>query len=196
MYGLNIIRLPNLSRLDPKYDEENVLNTQSTCENGVFAQQQSQVITDDFVESLLEISSFFMPQGIVTAPVEYVNDVRKAAPLDTNVLLVEIASQQILECGNNLSIKLAGTIREGFAKPLEFGFFISHTYAEAKIFQGCNNLQTFELSEFLRLEYPPIQLILTDTLFSLTFVDFKHDDIAPQSIFNGSGCLVFGETEN
>lgn len=172
------------------------MNTESTRENGVFANQQSQVITDDFVESLLEISSFFMPQGVVAAPVEYVNDIRKAAPLETNVLLAEIATQQILECGNNLSIKLAGTIIEGFAKPLVFGFFISHTYPEAKVFRGRNNLQTFELSEFLRLEYPPIQLILTDTLFSLTFIDFKHDDIAPQSIFNGSGCLVFGETES
>ena len=74
--------------------------------------------------------------------------------------------------------------------------FSSVSYAEAKVFPGRNNLQTFELSEYLRLEYPPIQLVLTDTLFSLTFIDFKHDDIAPQSIFNGSGCLVFGERES
>jgi hypothetical protein len=186
----------NVSVLNPKYSEEYVLNTESTCENGVCVNQQSQVITDDFVESLLEISSFFMPQGVVAAPTEYVNDARRAAPLDTNVLLAEIATQQILEYGNNLSIKLVGTIIEGFAKPLEFGFFISHTYLEAKVFRGQNTLQTFELSEFLRLEYPPIQLVLTDTLFSLTFIDFKHDDIAPQSIFNGSGCLVFGEKES
>lgn len=172
------------------------MNTKSICENGVFANQQSQVITDDLVESLLEISSFFMPQGVVTAPVEYVNDVRKAAPLETNIVLAEITTQQILECGNKLSIKLAGTIVEGFAKPLEFSFLIAHTYTEAKVFRGRNNLQIFELSEFLRLEYPPIQLILTDTLFSLTFIDFKHDDIAPKSIFNGSGYLVFGETES
>jgi len=172
------------------------LNTESTYEAEVYANQQSQIITDDFVESLLEIGSFFMPQGVVAAPVEYINDVRKAVPLETNILLTEIASQQILECGESLSIKLSGTIIEGFAKPLEFSFFISHTYKDAKVFRGRNNLQTFELAEYLRLEYPPIQLILTDTLFSLNFIDFKNDDIAPQSIFNGGGCLVFGETES
>ncbi len=176
--------------------EENVLNTESTWEPGAYASQQSQVITDDFVESLLEIGSFFQPQGVVASPVEYVNDIRKAVPLETNVLLAEIGTQQILECGENLSIKLSGTILEGFAKPLEFSFFLSHTYGDAKVFRGRNNLQTFELSEYLRLEYPPIQLILTDTLFSLNFIDFKNDDIAPQSIFNGGGCLVFGETES
>ena len=172
------------------------MNTKSTSETDAYAPQQSQVITDDFVESLLEIGSFFMPQGVVVAPVEYVNDVRKAAALESNVLLAEIASQQILECGNRLSIKLSGTILEGFSNPLEFSFFISHTYKEAKVFRGCNNLQTFELSEYLRLEYPPIQLILTDTLFSLNFIDFKHDELAPQSIFNGGGCLIFGEQES
>ena len=179
-----------------KENGESGLKTESTSEAGLYTNQQSQVITDDFVESLLEIGTFFMPQGVVVAPVEYVNDVRKAAALESNVLLAEIASQQILECGNRLSIKLSGSILEGFPHPLEFSFFISHTYQEAKIFKGCNNLQSFELSEYLRLEYPPIQLILTDTLFSLNFIDFMHDELAPQSIFNGGGCLLFGEQES
>ena len=172
------------------------MNTESSCGLGGFVSQQSQVITDDFVESLLEIGSFFMPQGVVVSAVEYVNDVRKATPLTTNVLLAEIASQEILECGDSFSIKLSGTIIEGFVKPLEFSFFLSHKYEDAKIFRGRNHLQIFELKEYLRLEYPPTQLILTDTLFSLNFIDFKNDDIAPQSIFNGAGCLVFGETES
>ena len=172
------------------------MNTESTCEAETALGQQSQVITDDLVESLLEISSFFMPQGVVVAPVEYVNDVRKSVQLDSHILLAEIASQQILESGSNLSIKLSGTILEGFKKPMPFSFFISHTYKDAKIFRGRNNLQTFELSEYLRLEYPPILLTLTDTLFSLNFIDFKHDEVAPQSIYNGSGCLIFGESES
>ena len=134
------------------------MNTKSICENGVFANQQSQVITDDLVESLLEISSFFMPQGVVTAPVEYVNDVRKAAPLETNIVLAEIATQQILECGNKLSIKLAGTILEGFAKPLEFGFFISHTYTEAKVFRGRNIYRHFSSASFCALNTRPSNL--------------------------------------
>jgi len=171
------------------------LNIESTCGPGTFACQQPQVVTDDFVESLLEIGTFFMPQGVVVSAVEYVNDVRKAVPLETNVLLTEIASQQIIECGNKVSITLSGRIIEGFAKPLKFVFFLSHKYADAKIFRGRNNIQIFELKEYLRLEYPTTKLILTDTLFSLNFIDFKNDDIAPQSVFNGGGCLVFGETE-
>lgn len=179
-----------------KKNEGDGLNTESTSELGIYANQQPQVITDDFVESLLEIGSFFMPQGVVATPVEYVNDVRKAMPLETHVILAEIASQQILECNNNLSITISGTILEGFVKPIKFSFFLSHTYQEARVFRGRNNLQTFELSEYLRLEYPPIELVLTDTLFSLSFIDFKYDEIAPQSIFNGGGCLLFGEIES
>ncbi len=34
-------------------------------------------------------------------------------------LLAEIATQQILECGNRLTIRLAGSIIEGFSKPLD-----------------------------------------------------------------------------
>lgn len=169
------------------------MNTESTCESGIFPHRQSQVITDDFVESLLEIGSFFMPNGLVAAPFEYANDIRKAVPLESNVLLAEIATQQILECGKNLTVRLAGSIIEGFAKPLDFNFVFSHTFPDAKIFKGRNNLQTFELSEFLRLEYPPIQLILTNTLFSLYFVDFRADENEPKQIMNGSGCLLFGE---
>lgn len=172
------------------------MTTESTCEGGVFPNRQSQVITDDFIESLLDIGSFFMPSGLVAAPVEAVNDIRKAVSLESNVLLAEIATQQILECGNKLTIRLAGSIIEGFAKPLDFNFFISHTFPDAKIFKGRNNLQTFELSEFLRLEYPPIQLILTDTLFSLYFLDFRGDENEPKSTFNGSGCLFFGEVDS
>lgn len=171
------------------------MNTESICETGIYANQQSQVITDDFVESLVEIGSFFMPEGVVAVPVEYVNDARKAVPLKSNVLLAEITTQQILECGNNYLIKLSGIIQEGFAQPLAFSFLLSHTFPEAKIFKGRNNLQTFALSEFLRLEYPPIQLILTDTLFSLNFIDFKYDEAEPQPIVNGSGCLLFGESK-
>lgn len=172
------------------------MDTESTWETGITANQQSQVITDDFVESLTEIGSFFMPKGVVAAPVEYVNDLRKAVLLESSTLLAEISSQQIFECGNKLSIRLVGTIVEGFAKPLEFSFFLSHTYPAAKVFKGRNYLQTFELSEFLRLEYPPIQLVLTDTLFSLHFLDFEKNEVEPQTLFNGGGCLLFGEIES
>ncbi len=172
------------------------MNTGASCKTGVRLNQQSQVITDDFVESLTEISSFFMPQDFTVVPVEYVNDVRKSVTLESNVLLAEIASQQILECGANLSVRLTGTILEGFAKPLAFSFFLSHTYRDAKIFKGRNHLQTFTLSEFLRLEYPPIQLLLTDTLFSLNFIRFGMDDATPSTIFNGGGCLLFAEPES
>ncbi len=165
----------------------------AVCNDGVCISQHSQIITDDLVESLMEMSSFFMPQGVMVAPVEYVNDMRKALSLKKNVLLAEIASQQILECGRNLSVKLSGSLLEGFARPLDFTFYFSHTYKEAEIFQGRNNLQTFELSEYLRLEYPPIQLFLTDTLFSLNFINFRYDEAAPESIVNGSGCLLFSE---
>lgn len=172
------------------------MNTESTCEGGILLHRQSQVITDDFVESLVEIGSFFMPGGLVAAPVESVNDIRKAVPLESNVLLAEIATQQILECGQNMTIRLAGSIIEGFAKPLDFNFFLSHTFQDARVFKGRNNFQTFELSEFLRLEYPPIQLILTDTLFSLYFLDFRENESEPKSMFNGGGCLLFGESES
>lgn len=172
------------------------MDTEATCETGVIVNQQSQVITDDLVESLTEISTFFIPQEFIVAPVEYVNDVRKSVALESNVLLAEIATQQILECGANLSVRLTGTILEGFATPLAFSFFLSHSYKDAKIFKGRNQLQTFMLSEFLRLEYPPIQLILTDSLFSLHFLNFSLDEMKPDSIVNGGGCLLFAETES
>jgi hypothetical protein len=156
---------------------------------------QSQLITDDLVESLTETASFFMPQGVVAAPVEYVGDSRTSLSLQGNVLLVEICTQQIFECENRLSIRLSGLIIEGFATPREFSFFLSHSYPQAKVFPGRDNLQTFELSEFLRLEYPEIPLVLTDTLFSLHFLDFNTSD-EPTILFNGGGCLLLGKDSN
>lgn len=156
---------------------------------------QSQLITDDLVESLTEISSFFMPKGLVVAPVEYVDDNRRSISLQGNVLLAEIASQQIFECQDRLSIRLSGFIIEGFERPREFSFYLSHSYMDAKVFRGRDTLQTFELSEFLRLEYPPIPLVLTDTLFSLHFLDFSSSE-DPRAVFNGGGCLLLGEESN
>jgi hypothetical protein len=167
----------------------------STFDPRVTASRQSQVITDDLVEALTEIGSFFMPQGVVAAPVEYVDDSRSSLALQGNVLLVEICTQQIFECENRLSIRLSGLIIEGFAKPREFSFFLSHSNRQAKVFPGRDNLQTFELSEFLRLEYPEIPLILTDTLFGLQFLDFSTGD-EPTALFNGGGCLILGEESN
>ena len=166
------------------------MNTGASCNTGVRVHQHSQVITDDFVESLTEISSFFMPQEFTVIPVEYVNDFRKSVSLESNVMLAEIATQQIMEYGANLSVRLTGTILEGFSKPLAFTFLLSHTLRDAKIFKGRNHLQTFALSEFLRLEYPPLQLVLTDTLFSL---HFSSDKTEQKPIVNGGGCLLFDE---
>ena len=171
------------------------MNIGSTFDSGVTAGMQSQLITDDLVESLTEIGSFFMPQGVVAAPVEYVDDSRNSLALQGNVLLVEICTQQIFECENRLSIRLSGLIIEGFATPREFSFFLSHSYLQAKVFPGRDNLQTFELSEFLRLEYPEIPLVLTDTLFSLHFLNFSTSD-EPTTLFNGGGCLLLGEESN
>jgi len=168
------------------------LNTGSLFDYGAAVGRQPQLITDDFVESLVEISSFFMPPDIIVTPVAYVNDCCKAMALQTNILLAEISSQQILECGDRLSISLSGLIVEGFKKPREFTFVISHSYLRAKIFPGSNNLQTFELSEFLRLEYPEIALVITDTLFSLHFSDHSTNNRL-NSFFNGDGYLLFGD---
>jgi len=168
------------------------LNTEFIHRSSVTTGRQAQLMTDDFVESLTEISSFFMPQGVVAAPVEYVDDFKKSLVLDSNVILAEIATQQIFECENRLSIQLNGMIIEGFSKPREFSFFLSHSYSRAKVFPGRDNIQTFYLSEFLRLEYPEIPLILTDTVFSLHFLDFSTDD-EYVSLLNGGGCLILGE---
>lgn len=84
---------------------------------------QPQLITDDFVESLTEIGSFFMPPGIIVTPVAYVNDWPAVMALQSNILLAEIYSQQILECEDRLSISLRGVIVEGFKKPRDFMFF-------------------------------------------------------------------------
>ncbi len=140
----------------------------------------------------MEIGSFFMPQGIVATPVDYVNDCKKCSKLQGNVLLAEISSQQILECDNLLSIRLSGRILEGFTRPREFSLFISHSNPHARVFSGRDNLQIFELSEFLRLEYPDIPLVLTNSLFSLHFLDFTGDD-EPETVINGGGCFLFGE---
>lgn|GEM_PF-1408000 len=171
------------------------LDIGSTFDFTVRAGMQSQLISDDFVEALTEIGSFFMPGGVVATPVEYVDDTRSSLPLQGNVLLAEIATQQILECANRLSIRLSGMIIEGFEKPREFSFFLSHSYKQAKVFSGRDNLQTFELSEFLRLEYPDIPLVLTDTLFSLNFLNFSTGD-DPSTQYNGGGCLLLGEESN
>lgn len=171
------------------------MNIELTYEPGATMEVQAQLITDDLVEGLTEIGSFFMPGGVVPSPVDYVDDRRNSLSLQSNVLLVEIASQQIFECEERLFIRLSGVIIEGFARPREFSFFLSHTYARAKVFPGRNNLQTFELSEFLRLEYPEIPLVLTDTLFSLHFLDFSTGE-DPRAMFNGGGCLILGEELN
>ena len=168
------------------------MNIESPFESGIATGRQSQLMTDDFVESLTEITSFFMPQGVIAAPVEYVDDFRKTLILDTSVVLAEIVSQQIIECEDRLSIRLNGVIIEGFANPREFSFFLSHTNLRAKIFPGRDYSQIVELSEFLRLEYPDISLFLTDTIFSLHFLDFSSDD-EPASLFNGGGCLILGK---
>lgn len=168
------------------------MKTGSIFDPGAVAGRQSQLITDDFVESLVEIGSFFMPPAIIATPVDYVNDWRKATPLQTNILLAEICSQQILECEERLSLTLSGLIVEGFKKPREFTFFLTHSYPQAKVFPDRNNLQTFELSEFLRLEYPEISLVLTDTQFSLHFADYTTSK-GPKSFLNGDGYLLFGE---
>lgn len=133
-----------------------------------------------------------MPQGMVASPVDYVNDNRKSAPLNSNILLAEISTQQIFECGDRLSIRLSGSIIEGFARPRDFSFFLSHSNLKAKVFHGRDNLQTFELSEFLRLEYPEIPLVLTDAIFSLHFLDFSKGE-EPAILYNGGGCLLLGE---
>lgn len=164
----------------------------STFDPGVAMGRQSQLISDDLVEGLTEICSFFMPQGVVAVPVDLVDDSRNRLALQGNVLLVEISTQQIFECQDRLSIRLSGMIIEGFAKPREFSFFLSHSNPQAKVFPGRDNLQTFELSEFLRLEYPEIPLVLTDTLFSLHFLNFNTSD-EPAVLFNGGGCLLLGK---
>jgi len=171
------------------------LNIGSIFDSAVRTGVQSQLISDDFVEALTEIGSFFMPSGVVATPVEYVDDSRSSLPLHGNVLLAEISTQQILECGDRLSIRLSGMIIEGFRKPREFSFFLSHSYQQARVFSGRDTLQTFELSEFLRLEYPEIPLVLTDTLFSLNFLDFNQDS-EPSVFYNGGGCLLLGEESN
>jgi hypothetical protein len=171
------------------------LEIEPTFDTRAMTGMQSQLITDDLVESLTEIGSFFMPKGMVVAPIDYVNDNRRSLALQGSELLVEISSQQIFECQDRLSIRLSGAIIEGFERPREFSFFLSHSYVDAKVFRGRDTLQTFELSEFLRLKYPPIPLVLTDTLFSLHFLDFSNGD-EPNAIFNGGGCLLLGEEFN
>ena len=88
------------------------MNIGSIFDSAVRTGVQSQLISDDFVEALTEIGSFFMPSGVVATPVEYVDDSRSSLPLHGNVLLAEISTQQILECGDRLSIRLSGMIIE------------------------------------------------------------------------------------
>jgi hypothetical protein len=171
------------------------LKIESTYELNAATSTQSQLINDDFVDSLAEISSFFMPQGVVAVPVEYVNDYRKSLVLESNIVLAEIMDQQIFECNDRLSIRLSGKIIEGFTKPRKFSFLLSHSNLRAKVFTERDHIQTFRLSEFLRLEYSDIPLIVTDTIFGLNFLDFNKDD-EPASLTNGSGCLLFGEEVN
>lgn len=159
------------------------------------AGRQAQLISDDLVQGLTEIASFFMPRGMVVSPVEYADDSQHVLKVQGNVLLIEVSSQQIVECGNRLSIRLNGLIREGFARPREFNFFLSHSYQKAKVFGRRDHLQTFELSEFLRLEYPNIPLTLSDSLFGLHFLDFSDSD-SPTALLNGEGCLLLGESYN
>lgn len=168
------------------------MNKGSLSNPGAAAGRQPQLITDDFVEALTEIGSFFMPPGIIVTPLAYVNDLSQVMTLQTNILLAEIYSQQILECEDRLSISLRGLIVEGFKKPRDFIFFISHSYLRAKVFPDRNTLQTFALSEFLRLEYPEISLVITNTLFNLHFTDHSKAN-RPNSFFNGDGYLLFGE---
>ncbi len=168
------------------------MKIESTYELNTIAGAQAQLINDDFVESLTEICSFLMPQGVVAVPVEYVDDYRKSLVLESNIVLAEIMTQQIFECNDKLSIRLSGVFVEGFTHPRTFSFLLSHSNLRAKIFPGRDHMQTFGLSEFLRLEYPEIPLILSDTIFDLNFLDFSRDD-EPVSSFNGSGCLLIGE---
>lgn len=168
------------------------MKIESTYELNATTSAQSQMINDDLVESLTEICSFLMPQGVVAVPVEYVDDYRKSLVLESNIILAEIMTQQIFECNERLSIRLSGLIIEGFANPRKFSFLLSHSNLRAKIFLGRDHMQTFGLSEFLRLEYPEIPLVLSDTIFGLNFLDFSTDD-EPVSSFNGSGCLLIGE---
>ncbi len=171
------------------------MNLESPFDSAVRKDMQSQQISDDFIEALTEIASFYMPDGMVVLPVDYVDDVRTSKPLQGNILLAEIATQQIFECENRLSIRLNGVIVEGYKKPRKFSFFLSHSYRSAKVFTGRNNLQIFELSEFLRLEYPQIPLVLTDISFGLNFFDFSGSN-DPPAFFNGGGCLLIGEEPN
>jgi len=173
--------------------KEHGVKTGSMFDPGAAVGGQSQLITDDFVESLMELGSFFMPPTIIATPVDYINDWRKARALQTNIFLAEICSQQILECENRLSVTFSGVILEGFKQPREFTFFFSHNYSRAKIFPDRNTLQTFQLSEFLRFEYPEISLVITDTLFSLQFADFTSSKKGPKSFLNGNGYLLFGD---
>jgi len=168
---------------------EHDLQTGPISQCGTVAGNQSQVITDDFVESLTEIATFFMPQNIAVNPVEQADEYRKAIPLKSNVLLAEICSQQILQCDSRLSVRLSGWILEGFAQPREFTYLLFHNLPSAKIFPGRDNFQTFGLSEFLRLEYPEISLELTESLFDLHFVDYSSGSESP-SVLNGGGCLL------
>lgn len=175
-----------------KKRKEHELNKGSLFNPGAAAGIQTQLITDDFVESLMEIGSFFMPPGIMVTPAAYVNDWPKVMMLQTNILLAEIYSQQILECEDRLSISLRGAIVEGFTKPRGFIFHISHSYLGAKVFPGRNTLQTFRLSEFLRLEYPEISLVITNSLFNLHVTDQTLSK-KTASPFNGDGYLIFAD---
>ena len=177
---------------EPKGEQ---LKIESTYELDVATSTQSQLINDDLVDSLAEISSFFMPQGVVAVPVEYVNDYRKSQVFESNIILAEIMTQQIFECNDRLSFRLSGMIIEGFARPRKFSFLLSHSNLWAKVFTGRDHIQTVRLSEFLRLEYPDIPLIVTDTIFGLNFLDFSKDD-EPASLLNGSGCLLIGDEAN
>ncbi len=167
------------------------MNIGTNFDSGMAISKKSQLISDDLIEALTEIGSFFMPQGLVVLPTEYVDDNCTSAPLQGNVLLVEICRQQILEYNNRLSIRLSGIIIEGFSKPREFTFSLSHSHLKAKVFAGRDTIQTFELSEFLRLEYPEIPLVLTDTTFSLDFLDF-NGNAEPAGSVDGKGSLRIG----
>lgn len=167
------------------------MNIGKSFNSGLVKKNNPQFISDDLVEALTEIGSFFMPLGLVVVATEYVEDRRTSVPLQGNVLLVEICRQQIFEYKNRLSIKLGGMIVEGFSKPRHFSFQLSHSYPEAKVFPGRDNIQTFELSEFLRLEYPEIPLVATDATFSLDFLDFNETD-DPKVCINGRGSLRIG----
>ncbi len=167
------------------------MNIGKSFDAGLAKKKKPQFISDDLVEALTETGSFFMPQGLVVVATEYVEDKRTSIPLQGNVVLVEISRQKIFEYKNRLSIKLSGKIIEGFSKPREFTFHLSHSYPEAKVFPGRDNIQTFELSEFLRLEYPEIPLVATDATFCLDFLDFNEND-DPEVCINGRGSLRIG----